>query len=143
MCFLENPKDLKRYHPITDRHGGEHQFKITGTIKQHIIIKIDGVDDRNAAEALRGLELFAPTSQLPPKQEDEFFIEELVGLDTRDAAGKTYGKVSAIHNFGAGDILEISGGEELLLPFKEPFIIEVGKDHILITPPEYLEADND
>jgi len=145
VCFLENPDDLPRYNPLSTRQGKEYSLAVTGHVKGNIIARIEGIADRNEAELLRGLELYAPGSKLPKKSENEFYQQELIGLSAIDASGKAIGNVLAIHNFGAGDIIEISTSEgDVMLPFKAPFVgeIDVKKGTMHITLPEYLGDEN-
>ena len=85
--------------------------------------RLKGIADRNAAETLRNTDLFVPRDRLPPIEEaDTFYHADLVGLAAVGDDGAALGTVTAIHNFGAGDLIEISaaaGGEALLLPFTE------------------------
>ena len=85
-----------------------------------LVARVAGVSTREAAAALKGVEIFARRDQLPPPSEDEFYYDDLVGLEAVDAGGAPLGRVVALMNYGAGDILEIApagGGETLLLPF--------------------------
>ena len=87
-----------------------------------LVARVAGVSTRDAAEALKGVEIFARRDQLPPPNEDEFYYDDLVGLEAVDAAGAPLGRVIALMNHGAGDVLEIApvdGGETLLLPFSK------------------------
>jgi 16S rRNA processing protein RimM len=84
-----------------------------------VVAAVDGITDRNAAEALRGTELFVPRAVLPPTDDDEFYQDDLIGMEVVDAAGAARGAVLAVHNFGAGDVLEIAPplGATFFLPF--------------------------
>ena len=84
-----------------------------------MIAAVPGVTDRDAAEALRGQSLYVPRERLPATDEDEYYHEDLVGLAARDAEGRELGKVVAVLNYGAGDILEIATGDgrSELVPF--------------------------
>lgn len=103
-------------------------LKITGTVKNAVIAKIDGVTDRNAAEALKGTELFLPKSTFPELEDGEVYHNQLIGLEVRAAAdNQKIGIITAIYNYGAGDIMEISknSGDTEMLPFSEQFVSEV------------------
>lgn len=142
ICFLENPADLARYNPLVTKQGKAVELTVTGTLKDHLIARINTVDDRNAAEMLRGTELYGERAKLPPKNEDEYYVQELVGLSAVLENGQTIGKVTAIHNYGAGDILEIAtADEEILLPFKAPFVGDISEGKIIVTLPEYIESE--
>jgi 16S rRNA processing protein RimM len=108
--------------------------------------RIAGVSSREAAEALKNVEIFARRDQLPPPNEDEFYYDDLVGLDAVDAAGAPLGSVVSLMNHGAGDVLEIAladGGETLLLPFTKSVALRIDFDagRIVIEPPREVESD--
>ena len=111
-----------------------------------LVARVAGVSTREAAEALKGLELFARRDQLPPPDEDEFYYEDLVGLEAVDTAGGRIGRVVSLINHGAGDVLEIApadGGETLLLPFTKSVAprIDFAAGRIVIEPPREVEDD--
>ncbi len=120
-CFTEQPEDIAAYGPLFDRRGQRlfEAIAIVGSVKGGVIVKVDGIDDRNAAEALRGTELFVPRSALPPPGDDEFYYQDLEGLMAVDIRGERLGVVRQVANYGAGDLIEIAGdnGETLFLPF--------------------------
>lgn len=118
-------------------------FKITGTAKGALIVKPDSSHDRNAAELLKGKELYARASALPALADGEFYHSELVGLAVRLENGAAYGTLVAMHNFGAGDIMEIERDGSLeMLPFKAPWLGEINKaqGYVIVTPPDYVDA---
>ena len=121
-------------------------LKITGKAKDSIIAKISGVDDRNSSELLKGVELFAIATALPPTDDGEFYYSQLLGLEARSEDGKVIGKITDVANYGAGDVIEITkiSGETEMLPFCEPWVDEVNLEQgfVIINPPEYLEAEN-
>ncbi|MDQ0318009.1 16S rRNA processing protein RimM [Pararhizobium capsulatum DSM 1112] len=97
--------------------------------KNVVIVRFRGINDRNAAEALNGLELFVERDNLPDDDldEDEFFYADLEGLEARDAEGKSYGTVTGVFDFGAGDLLELKGPgrRPVLIPFSEWSVLEI------------------
>ena len=112
-----------------------------------LVARVAGVATRDAAEALRGVEIFARRDQLPPPSHDEFYYDDLVGLEAVDAAGGRIGRVASLMNYGAGDVLEIApaqGGETLLLPFTKSVARRIDFDagRIVIEPPRELEAED-
>jgi 16S rRNA processing protein RimM len=111
-CFAENIADLAAYGPLRDGQGQE--FKITSAKPDKIgaRLTLDGVHSREAAEALRGTALFLAREKLPALNDaDDFYHADLIGLSVMDVAGEPLGKVAGVHNFGAGDLLEIAPDE--------------------------------
>ena len=111
-----------------------------------LVVRLAGVTTRDAAAALTGVEIFARRDQLPPPAADEFYYDDLIGLTAVTTDGAPLGRVVALSNFGAGDILEIApadGGETLLLPFNKtvaPEIDFVG-GRIVVAPPQDVDGD--
>ena len=111
-----------------------------------LVARVAGVTTREAAAALTGVEIFARRDQLPTPSEDEFYYDDLVGLDAFDAAGRRLGAIASVSNYGAGDILEIApegGGETLLLPFTKGIAptIDFDAGRIVIEPPHEVEDE--
>jgi 16S rRNA processing protein RimM len=104
-----------------------------------LVVRIEGVGDRMAAGALTGVELYVAREFLPQPEEDEFYLSDLEGLRAETAEGVVLGRVVAVHNFGAGDILEIAPpeGESLLFPFTKSVapIVDVAGGRIVVAPP--------
>ena len=141
--FVENPDFFESIASLLDSAGKKHfPIKITGKVKNAIIAKIDGVSDRNAAELLKGTELFASASALPTPDDGEFYHSQLIGLEARLEKGERIGKITAIHNYGAGDIVEITmvSGEVEMLPLTEPWVgeINIEQGFIVVALAEYL-----
>ena len=112
-----------------------------------LIARVAGVSTREAAEALKGVEIFARRGQLPPPSEDEFYYDDLIGLEAVDAAGAPLGRVVSLMNYGAGDVLEIApakSGETLLLPFTKRVAPRIDFDagRIVIEPPREVEDED-
>jgi 16S rRNA processing protein RimM len=116
--------------------------------KNIAIVRFRGINDRNAAEALAGLELFIERDNLPDDEleEDEFYYADLEGLEAVDQDGKSYGTVSAVYDFGAGDLLELKGPgrRPTLIPFSEAAVLEIDLEgrKILIDPQAAGLAEN-
>ena len=110
-----------------------------------LVARIAGVTTREAAAALTGVELFARREQLPPPDADEFYYDDLVGLDAVTREGERWAASSRSSNYGAGDILEIAreGGETLLLPFTKAVAVEIdfARGRIVIDPPREIEGE--
>jgi 16S rRNA processing protein RimM len=118
--FTEDPANVTAYGTLCDEHGRSlFDLRLVGATKAGPIATAPGITDRNAAEALRGQSLWVPRERLPATDEDEYYHEDLVGLAARDQDGRELGKVVAVLNFGAGDILEIDRGDgrSELVPF--------------------------
>ncbi len=145
--FTEVPEAVADYGPL-ETEDGQRRFEIASmrTAKDHFVARLKGVDDRNAAEALRNIDLYVPRERLPAIDEDDtFYVADLVGLDAVTADGDTLGKVAAVHNFGAGDIIEIApsgGGAPLLLSFTAANVpaVDVKAGRIVVALPEEIEA---
>lgn len=143
-CFLDDAGDIARYLPLSIKSGAPFSFKITGHLKGQLIVKPDGIDDRNAADALRGTELFADAAKRPEINANEFYYDQLIGLPARLADGTKIGTVTAVDNYGAGDIIQIkTATEELLLPLQAPYVNDISDDAVIITLPEYLGDDHE
>lgn len=92
----------------------------------HLIAQLEGVNDRNAAEALQGYEIAVPRAELPPAEEDEYYWDDIIGLEVVNLAGESLGKVAGLLESGAHDILRVVAGElERLIPFTDPIVREV------------------
>ena len=110
QSFAEKPEDFKSFRVVCNKCDSE-QFHFVRVLKQNVIIaKIDGVNDRNAAETLRGTELFVLRDDLPKLKTDEYYQSDLIGFDVI-REGKKIGVVDGFQNFGAGDIIEMDNGE--------------------------------
>jgi 16S rRNA processing protein RimM len=113
---------------------------VIGAAKGGVLVKAEGVETRDDAEALRGLRLYIPRDRLPePEDEDEFYLSDLVGLEAVDAAGAPRGRVVAVQNFGAGDLVEVRGpdGETFYVPFTREAVpeVDVKGRRVVIAPP--------
>lgn len=111
QTYSDAPMDFKKFNIISDKFKAE-DFRFVRTIPNStvIIAKINGFDDRNAAETLRGTELFIGREDLPDLGEQEYYQTDLIGL-TVNQRGNIIGRVACIQNFGAGDILELENGD--------------------------------
>lgn len=144
--FTEDPMAVAHYGPLETADGARcFEIEAARPAKDHLVARIAGVGDRNAAEKLRNIDLFVPRERLPPIEEaDTFYHADLVGLAAISENGAALGTVVAIHNFGAGDLIEIepaAGGEPLLLPFNETTVptIDLKVGRIVIVPPAATE----
>ena len=143
--FTETP--LGAYGPLHSEDGRRFDIASSRAGKGDIaIVKFAGVETREAAEALKGLQLFIYRNQLPVTETDEFYHADLVGLSADDEEGRRIGIVRAIHNFGASDVIEIAraDGGEVMLPFTREFVplVDVEAGRIVIAVPEDSEKDH-
>ncbi len=143
------PSAIGAYGPLTDkRRARAFVFDSLRPLKDDMLVaRVAGVATRDAAEALKGVEIFARRGQLPPPAHDEFYYDDLVGLEAVDAAGAPIGRITSLVNYGAGDVLEIApalGGKTLLLPFTKSVARRVDFDagQIVIEPPREVEAED-
>ena len=142
------PRAIGDYGPLTNKgRTRSFAFESLRSLKDDMLVaRVAGILTRDAAEALKGVEIFARRDRLPPPNEDEFYYEDLVGLEAVDAAGGRIGRVVSLTNHGAGDILEIApvgAGETLLLPFKKEVVplVDFNGGRIVIAPPREVEGD--
>ncbi|MBV7408001.1 ribosome maturation factor RimM [Maritimibacter sp. DP1N21-5] len=140
--FCAEPEDIGTYGPLWDEAGGR-QFIVglTGALKGGFTAVIDGVRSKEEADALKGVKLFADRDALPSLPDDEFYHADLIGLTVVDTGGAEVGRVSAVLNHGAGDLLEISGPglkSPALIPFTRAAVptVDLGAERIVIDPPE-------
>lgn len=144
--FTARPEDVAAYGPLGDESGTQHfDVQLIGAAKGVVIGRFSGVDDRNQAEALRGLHLYLPRAALPPPEDEEYYHVDLIGLAAMLADGTELGRVHAIHDFGAGDSLEIerNGAAPLVVPFTRAVVpvVEIGAGRLVIDLPEGLLDD--
>ena len=139
--FTQDPLAVASYGEL-ESEDGARRFTIEALrpAKNFLVARIAGVNDRDGAEKLTNLELFVPRERLPPIEEaDTYYHADLVGLSAVTAGGETLGTVTAVHNFGAGDIIEITpeSGAALMLSFTESAVPEVDLQakRIVVVPP--------
>ena len=128
QSFASSPEDFKKFHIICDKCESD-AFHFVRVLKQNVIIaKIDGINDRNSAETLRGTELFVVRDDLPKLKENEYYQSDLIGFDVI-RGGKKIGIVDGFQNFGAGDIIELDNGE--MVSFKNADV-DMEQKHIIV-----------
>lgn len=145
--FTASPDGLTRYGVLHTKAG--RKLKITAfrpTKDGEAMIAFEGVGDRNAAEALRGDELFVDRGALPQPADDEFYHADLIGLEARDSEGRVLGKVTGLHNYGASDVIELTraNGDSVLLAFSKETVpvLDVVAGYIVVAVPEDDEDTN-
>jgi 16S rRNA processing protein RimM len=140
QSFAEDPLALAGYGTFsTNRPGLTVTISDARGTTNMLVARIEGVSDRTAAEALNGVELYLERDALPPAAEGEFYHGDLVGLRAQLRDGTGLGRVGAVLNFGAGDIIEVrnAGGETFLFPFTRVVVPEIHlrDGYLVIDPP--------
>lgn len=141
-AYTQDPKNVGAYGPVETAQGS-FPIKVTGVSKGVVIAALDGVRDRTQSDAMRGVSLFVSREALgEDKEEDSFFHADLVGLRAMLASGELVGEVVGVHDFGAGDLLEIKlvDGRLELMPFTKDNVPEIRFDarDMVIDPPAGL-----
>jgi 16S rRNA processing protein RimM len=138
---------VKRYGPLATKDGARH-FEVTQAreAKGHLVATLKGIATREDAERLNGIELYIARDQLPATDDDEYYHADLIGLAAVTPANEPLGRVIAIHNFGAGDIIEIAPlqGATLLLPFTNAVVptVDLEGGRVVIELPAEIEGDD-
>jgi 16S rRNA processing protein RimM len=143
--FTADPLAVGDYGPLFLPDGRKLKAKSVRPGTEIVIIKFEGINDRNAAEALKHLTLSVPRSRLPADEdEDEFYHADLIGLPCETAEGKLLGHVASIHDFGAGDVLDIrtASGPGLSLAFTKENVpvVDMAAGKLIVVLPIYVEA---
>ena len=139
-AYTSDPTALGDYGHLHSMDGRSFEVLEIREAKNVVVVRFRGVNDRNAAEALNGLELYIERDNLPDDEldDDEFFYTDLEGLEAVDDEGTGYGTVSGVYDFGAGDLLELKGPGKrpVLIPFSEAAVLEIDLEggKILIDP---------
>ena len=145
--FTEDPLAVKAYGPLVTKDGAR-QFEVTHAreTKGHLVATLKGIGTREEAERLNGIELYIARDKLPATDENEYYHADLIGLDAVNAANEPLGRVIAIHNFGAGDIIEIAPahGATMLLPFTNAVVpsVDLAGGRVIIELPDEIEGDD-
>lgn len=146
--FTEKPEDVAGYGPV-ENEGGDRRFELhlTGTAKGVLVAQIAGVEDRDQAAALRGTRLYLPRSALPEAGADEYYHADLIGLEAVLADGTPVGCVQAIHDFGAGDTLELARPDAppVMVPFTRAVVpvVDPAAGRLVLAPPPGLLDDGE
>lgn len=139
--FTATAEGLARYRVLRDAQGNRFEVTAIRPAKDgEAVMSLSGIADRNQAEALKGTELFVSRDQLPATADEEFYHADLIGLEAQDAEGRMLGKVAAIHNYGASDVMEItrSDGDNILLAFTRETVpvIDIAGGRVVVAVPE-------
>ena len=137
--YTEDPMAVASYGPLSDETGKRaYRVEALSAARGTVLARIEGVADRTAAEALRGLRLYVERERLPGTGEREWYEADLIGLAAVGRDGRDWGKVIAFHDFGAGSVMEVTGG--VMLPFTDEAVpeIDVEGGKVVIEPPAGL-----
>jgi len=136
------PEMLDQYGRLETKDGTLFRIKRMRAQKNMLIVKFEGVNSREEAEALNGVELYIDRAKMPEMEDkDEFYISDLIGMDAVNETGETIGIVKDVPNFGAGDMIEITptgGGNTYYLPFTQDVVPEIdfGQNVLTVVPPQ-------
>ncbi len=148
QSYTQDSEAVAAYGPLRDRSGVRtftiQHLRAGG--KGILIARVAGVADRNAAERLTNLELYADRANMPAESADEFYIADLIGLTAVTPAGDALGEVLDVVNYGAGDLVEVQppgAGETLLFPFTKAVVpeVDIGGRKVVIDPPVEIEGE--
>lgn len=148
FVFAEDADALKTYAPLTTEDA-TRTFRVTSLrpAKDHFVARLEGVATREAAEALTNVGIFIERALLPPTDdEDDFYYADLIGLKAVTTEGEAFGRIVAVHDFGAGDIIEIAregGGKTLMLPFTKAAVpaVDIKGGIVTVEPAEWAQDD--
>lgn len=147
--YTQDPADIGAYGPLRNEAGTETiEIERVRVTPKAVIARIKGVTTREAAEALNRTRLYIARDALPKAADDEWYVADLIGLTAVSPDGAPIGTVAAVHNFGAGDIVEIApaeGGPSRLIAFTDDTVpeVDVAGGRLVLIPPEELEASED
>ena len=146
--FTEVPEDVAAYGPLEDETGRrQFDLRLCGVATGVLIARLPGIEDRDQAEALRGLRLYLPRSALPEPAAEEYYHADLIDLDAVLGDGTRVGRVSAIYDFGAGDTLELARDRAppVLVPFTRAIvpIVAPAEGRLVLDPPPGLLGDGE
>lgn len=144
--FTADPGAVAAYGPVTDRETGRtFALALTGAAKGTVTARIEGITDRDQAEAVRGTELWVRREALPETEDEEYYHHDMIGLRAEGVDGAALGEVTGVQNHGAGDLLELhlAGGGSALVPFTRacvPVVDIEGGRVVIDAPPGLMEA---
>ncbi|NVN85792.1 MAG: ribosome maturation factor RimM [Rhodopseudomonas sp.] len=144
--FTEDPMAVRDYGPVLTKDGARSfEVETAREANGHLVATLKGVASREDAERLNGVELYIARDKLPATNDDEYYHADLIGLAAVTTADQPIGRVIAVHNFGAGDIIEIAppSGSTLLLPFTNAVVptVDLAGGRVVIELPAEIEGD--
>ena len=145
-AFTEDPLAVASYGPLESGDGKRrYSIRHIRAAKTHLVATLDGISTRDAAEQLNGVELFVAREKLPVPADGEFYHADLIGLAAETTSGEPLGKIVAVHNFGAGDIIEIApaSGPTTMLPFSNAVVpvVDIAGGKVVIDKPAEINGD--
>jgi 16S rRNA processing protein RimM len=137
--FTADPAAIASYGPLTDETG-RRRFALA--LLGDGVARVEGVDDRDAAARLTGTGLYVERANLPPPEEDEFYLADLIGMRAETAAGEALGEVRSVEEHGAGAFLVLGGPPERLVPFTRAcvHVVDTAAGRLVVEPPEETAA---
>ena len=143
--FTADPAAIASYSPLETAAGARIEIARVRPNKDGFIAVLKGVTDRNAAEALRGTELFVPRERLPEPDEDEVYVHDLIGLPVHLADGSPLGEIVDVADYGAGDLIDVKvegRKDTVLIPFASQYVLDANGEKVVVDLPEgYLDAE--
>jgi 16S rRNA processing protein RimM len=144
--FCAEPSAIGDYGALTGDDGATYRVTVIRPLKGGYAARLSGVTTKERADALRGTRLWAPRAALPDLPDDEFYHSDLIGLRAVDTGGAELGRVHAVHDHGAGDLLELRprSGTSVLVPFTRAVVptVDLAAGRLVIDPPEGLFGDD-
>jgi len=143
LSYAATPEDIARYGALEDESGGrKFSLTVVGKARGAVLAAVAGIEDRNAAEDLKGTKLYVARSALPAPDEGEFYWDDLVGLKVEVVGGTVLGEVIAVHDYGGGPSLEVKRkvGSPVMVPFTNRAVpvVDLEAGRLVIDPPEGL-----
>ena len=143
--FTAEPGAIAAYSPLETAKGAKVEIAKLRPQKEGFIAILKGVTDRNAAEALRGTELFVPRERLPEPEDDEVYVHDLIGLAVHLADGSRLGEIVDVADYGAGDLIDVKvegRKDTVLIPFADQYVLEADGEKIVVDLPEgFLDVE--
>lgn len=144
--FTEDPMAVTRYGELSADDGRSFEIEAVRSGKDFLVARLKGICDRTAAEQLRNVDLYVPRDRLPELADEEYYHADLIGLGVEDHDGTALGTITAVHNFGAGDLLEIQpagGRDTVMVPFSAETVpvIDIAGGRIVLNPEGMWDVD--
>lgn len=143
--YTQDPAAIADYSPLQSRDGRSFTIQSLRPAGEVFVARVAELKDRNAAEAVTNLQLFMPRARIPEPEEDEFLHADLIGMAVETLAGEKVGTVTAVFDFGAGDVLDVarSGRKGVMIPFTKAVVptVDLAGRRLVIDPPAGLLED--